>query len=321
MAPYPARAAAQQASRLDRGQPALRRVEPVLRARSRAVDDLHLRACTRPSPAPSTRRRRPSTPWSSTSSGCRRGDTLLDVGCGWGSMVRYAARRGVRVIGATLSRQQAEWAQKAIVNEGLHHLAEVRHLDYRDVPESDFDAISSIGLTEHIGVRQYPAYFASLRDKLRPGGRLLNHCITRPNNKMSEAARRRSSTGTSSRTASCGGPGRIIKEIQDAGFDVRHEENIREHYAADAARLVREPARALGRVRRRGRRGHQPRVGAVHGGLPAGLRAQRGPAAPGARREARSQGRRAGPAAAVVARLSRLRCSGRRHDSRCEPAR
>ncbi len=162
--------------------------------------------------------------------GLQSGDTLLDVGCGWGSMVRYAARRGVRVIGATLSRQQAEWAQKAIVNEGLHHLAEVRHLDYRDVPESNFDAISSIGLTEHIGVRQYPAYFASLRDKLRDGGRLLNHCITRPNNKMSERPEAFIDRYVFP-DGELGGPGRILSEIQDAGFDVRHEENIREHYA------------------------------------------------------------------------------------------
>ena len=163
--------------------------------------------------------------------GLQPGDRLLDVGCGWGSMVRHAARRGVRVIGATLSRHQAEWAQKAIVNEGLHHLAEVRHLDYRDVPETDFDAISSIGLTEHIGVKQYPAYFASLHEKLRPGGRLLNHCITRPNNKMSkfpEAFIERYVFPD----GELAGVGRIINEIQDAGFDVRHEENIREHYGA-----------------------------------------------------------------------------------------
>ena len=78
---------------------------------------------------------------------------LLDVGCGWGGMVMHAAREyGVRALGVTLSRRQAEWAQKAIADAGLTELAEVRHLDYRDVPERDFDAISSIGLTEHIGL-------------------------------------------------------------------------------------------------------------------------------------------------------------------------
>ena len=93
--------------------------------------------------------------------GLQPGQRLLDVGCGWGGMVRHAAREyGVHALGVTLSRQQAEWGKDAIDREGLGDLAEVRHLDYRDVLESDFDAVSSIGLTEHIGVRNYPAYFA-----------------------------------------------------------------------------------------------------------------------------------------------------------------
>src|ERR1700727_306571 len=66
------------------------------------------------------------------------GDRLLDVGCGWGGMVRYAAGRGVRVIGATLSAEQAKWAQRAIADDGRAHLAEVRFSDYRDVGETEF---------------------------------------------------------------------------------------------------------------------------------------------------------------------------------------
>lgn len=162
--------------------------------------------------------------------GLQPGQLLLDVGCGWGSMVRHAARRGVQTLGVTLSRQQAEWGQKAIVNEGLQHIAEIRHLDYRDVPETGFDAVSSIGLTEHIGVRNYPAYFGSLQDKLRPGGRLLNHCITRPLNSSAvktEAFIDRYVFPDGEIT----GSGRIIMEMQDVGFDVRHSENLREHYA------------------------------------------------------------------------------------------
>ena len=82
---------------------------------------------------------------------------LLDVGCGWGGMVMHAAREyGVKALGVTLSEQQALWAQQAIKKAGLEDLAEVRHLDYRDVPETDFDAISSIGLTEHIGKAERP---------------------------------------------------------------------------------------------------------------------------------------------------------------------
>jgi cyclopropane-fatty-acyl-phospholipid synthase len=157
------------------------------------------------------------------------GDRLLDVGCGWGGMVRYAARRGVRVIGATLSAEQAKWAQKAIEDEGLSELAEARHFDYRDIRERGFDAVSSIGLTEHIGVKNYPAYFRFLRSKLRTGGLLLNHCITRHDNKSKFTAdsfidRYVFPDGELT------GSGRIITEIQDVGLEVLHEENIRHHY-------------------------------------------------------------------------------------------
>ncbi|WP_430335335.1 class I SAM-dependent methyltransferase [Rhodococcus sp. ACT016] len=166
--------------------------------------------------------------------GLKEGDRLLDIGCGWGGMVRYAARRGVKVIGATLSREQAEWAQAAIADEGLSDLAEVRFSDYRDVPETGFDAISSIGLTEHIGVHNYPAYFGFMKDKLREGGRLLNHCITRPGNRTGAKAgyfidRYIFPDGELT------GSGRIISEIQNAGLEVRHEENLREHYALTLA--------------------------------------------------------------------------------------
>ncbi|WP_049793627.1 class I SAM-dependent methyltransferase [Hoyosella subflava] len=162
--------------------------------------------------------------------GLKAGDRLLDVGCGWGGMVRFAAKRGVHVIGATLSRKQAEWAQKMIAHEGLGDLAEVRFCDYRDVTEAGFDAVSSIGLTEHIGLANYPSYFGFLKDKLRPGGRLLNHCITRPNNLQSNRAgdfidRYVFPDGE------LAGPGFIISAVHDAGFEVRHEENLREHYA------------------------------------------------------------------------------------------
>ncbi len=162
------------------------------------------------------------------------GQRLLDVGCGWGGMVRHAAREyGVRALGVTLSAQQAEWAQQAIKEEGLDDLAEVRHLDYRQVAEAGFDAVSSIGLTEHIGVRNYPSYFGFLRSRVREGGRLLNHCITRPHN-HSEA------TGAFIDRyvfpdGELTGSGRIITEAQNAGWEVRHEENLREHYALTLA--------------------------------------------------------------------------------------
>jgi cyclopropane-fatty-acyl-phospholipid synthase len=162
--------------------------------------------------------------------GLRAGMRLLDVGCGWGGMVRYAARRGVHALGVTLSAEQARWAQQTIVAEGLTSLAEVRHLDYRDATGQDYDAISSIGLTEHVGVHSYPSYFALLLAKLRPGGRLLNHCITLPDNR----AKAQSDAFIDRYVFPDGelaGAGKIITEAQNVGFEVRHVENLREHYA------------------------------------------------------------------------------------------
>jgi cyclopropane-fatty-acyl-phospholipid synthase len=168
--------------------------------------------------------------------GLKPGMRLLDVGCGWGGMVMHAAREyGVKALGVTLSEQQALWAQQAIKKAGLEDLAEVRHLDYRDVPETDFDAVSSIGLTEHIGKQNVPGYFSFLNGKLKVGGRMLNHCITRPDN-----------TGPSIRKegfinryvfpdGELEGPGWLMGVMNDHGFEIRHEENLREHYAKTLA--------------------------------------------------------------------------------------
>jgi cyclopropane-fatty-acyl-phospholipid synthase len=168
--------------------------------------------------------------------GLRSGMRLLDVGCGWGGMVRHAAKHhGVKALGVTLSRQQAIWSQAAIEREGLADLAEVRHADYRDVRETGFDAVSSIGLTEHIGVRNYPSYFRFLRSRLRAGGRLLNHSITRPDNRHGTRVRRGFIDRYVFPDGELIGSGRIISEMQDVGFEVRHEENLREHYARTCA--------------------------------------------------------------------------------------
>ncbi len=167
--------------------------------------------------------------------GLAAGMRLLDVGCGWGGMVIHAAREyGVRALGVTLSRRQAEWAQKAIAEAGLSDLAEVRHLDYRDVRETDFDAVSSIGLTEHIGLSQLPAYFRFLHGRLRPGGRLLNHCITEPNN-LEKVRKGWFISRYVFPDGELTGAGRIASEMHDQGFEVRHEENLREHYAMTTA--------------------------------------------------------------------------------------
>ena len=168
--------------------------------------------------------------------GLQRGQRLLDVGCGWGGLVQHAVKHyGVQAIGVTLSQRQAEWGNDVLEEAGLSHLGQIRFQDYRDVAERNFDAISSIGLTEHIGLANYPDYFAFLASRLSPTGRLLNHCITR--------------TDTNSRTHFKNGfinryvfpdgelvpVGRIISAIEDQGLEVRHEENLREHYALTLA--------------------------------------------------------------------------------------
>ena len=248
------------------------------------------------------------------------GMRLLDVGCGWGGMVRFAAREyGVKALGATLSVEQASWAKQAIDREGLADLAEVRHADYRDVLEGDFDAISSIGLTEHIGVRQYPHYFGFLKDKLRPQGRLLNHCITRPHN-------RRQETGAfidryvfpDGELTGCG---RIVTEAQDVGprGDARRE--LPAPLRQDLRGLVPEPRRQLGRVRGRGRRGHRSGVGHLHGRVADGLRAQPDPARPRARGEDRRRRSRRLPACAPTPGFSHPLAGRGRRASACHETR
>jgi cyclopropane-fatty-acyl-phospholipid synthase len=164
--------------------------------------------------------------------GLRPGMRLLDVGCGWGGMVRHAAKQyGVRALGVTLSAEQATWASARIAAEGLQGLAEVRHLDYRDVRETGFDAVSSIGLIEHIGVGNYPSYFRFLRSRLRPGGRLLNHGITRPDNEHPGIARRGFIGRYVFPDGELTGSGAIVTTMEDAGLEVQHQENLRVHYA------------------------------------------------------------------------------------------
>ena len=158
------------------------------------------------------------------------GDRLLDIGCGWGSMEIEAAKRGIHVLGVTLADEQVTWGQEWIKREGLEDLAEIRLMDYRDVPEGDFDGICSLGMMEHVGVKHYPAYFQAIYAKLKPEGVLLNHQITRTNSYVGKTAgpfidRYIFPDGE------LASPGEIETKIQNTGFEVIHEENLRQHYA------------------------------------------------------------------------------------------
>jgi cyclopropane-fatty-acyl-phospholipid synthase len=106
------------------------------------------------------------------------GMRVLDVGCGWGSFAMHAAREhGVNVVGITLSELQAERARERVAEAGLEDQVEIRLQDYRELPAGSFDAISSIGMSEHVGESQIDVYARTLFSLLRPGGKILNHAI------------------------------------------------------------------------------------------------------------------------------------------------
>jgi cyclopropane-fatty-acyl-phospholipid synthase len=106
------------------------------------------------------------------------GDRVLDVGCGWGAFAIHAARHhGAQVVGITLAKEQAALATERVRAAGLEHLVEIRLADYRELEDESFDAISSIGMVEHVGEAQIDVYAQQLARLLRPGGRLLNHGI------------------------------------------------------------------------------------------------------------------------------------------------
>jgi cyclopropane-fatty-acyl-phospholipid synthase len=164
--------------------------------------------------------------------GLSEGMRVLDVGCGWGTFALHAARTyGARVVGVTLSHEQAEYAQKRMVQEGVDHLVEIRVQDYRDVSDGPFDAISSIGMAEHVGAAMLPVYAADLFTLLRPEGRLLNHAISRRPGKAPEFSK----TSFIDRYVFPDGElepiATMLEAIEGAGFEVRDVESLREHYA------------------------------------------------------------------------------------------
>ncbi len=160
----------------------------------------------------------------------RPGARLLDVGCGWGSMAIHAALHyDARVVGITISRAQAELARQRIDEAGVADRIEIRLQDYRDLSGESFDAISSIGMSEHVGHDKLDQYFTTLHSVLVPQGRLLNHAISSVGG---------STLGPRSFVGRYVFPdgelidvGDVVLEMERAGFEVRDVESLREHYA------------------------------------------------------------------------------------------
>ncbi|MBA3302885.1 MAG: class I SAM-dependent methyltransferase [Acidimicrobiia bacterium] len=164
--------------------------------------------------------------------GLRPGLRLLDVGCGWGSLVLHAARDyGVSAVGVTLSGEQAELARRRVAAAGLGDRVEIRVQDYREVADGPFDAISSVGMFEHVGRARAAAYFVHLHGLLAPGGRLLNQAIARPPAKRTRVPSRSFVGRYVFPDGEMLEVGDTVSLLQAAGFEARHVESLREHYA------------------------------------------------------------------------------------------
>lgn len=168
--------------------------------------------------------------------GVQQGHSLLDIGCGWGALAIRAAQRGARVIGVTLSENQAALARERVERLGLKGQVDIRLQDYRDV-DGQFDRITSVGMFEHVGVDNLPEYFGRINKLLAPNGVVMNHGIT--------------TTDVESRSTPYGGGefidkyvfphgelahlSTVIKTMQEGGLEVRDVENLRRHYARTCA--------------------------------------------------------------------------------------
>ncbi len=163
------------------------------------------------------------------------GERFLDIGCGWGALIIWAARHyGVKATGITLSDEQHAYATQRIKELGLEDTCEARLLDYRDVaPEEPFDKIASVGMFEHVGKKNLPIYFEKIYSLLKPGGVVLNHGIT--TNSLDDGALGSDIGKFVDEYVFPGGQlvhvSRVIREMANQGLETWNAESLRPHYA------------------------------------------------------------------------------------------
>jgi len=167
------------------------------------------------------------------------GQTLLDIGCGWGALAVWAAKHyGVKVYGITLSKEQLALASGRVQHEGLEDRIEFALRDYRDLSDThQYDRIVSVGMFEHIGVKNFPVYFGKIKRLLKPGGLFLNHGITIKDNLQRSSLKRFINQyifpdGELTRISD------VNDAMEQAGFEIIDVESLRRHYALTLRRWV-----------------------------------------------------------------------------------
>lgn len=168
----------------------------------------------------------------------RPGERLLDLGCGWGGLVLYAVQNyGVKAVGVTLSRQQAEWAQERIREAGLQERCRVEYRDYREVDESEtYDKLAAVCMIEHVGEAMMPTFFGKAWRLLRPGGLFFNQSITISAGE--KAPRKPFSDSYVFPDGELRPISTILRKAEEANFEIRDVEGLREHYALTLRRWL-----------------------------------------------------------------------------------